>query len=85
MIVGELIGFITMCMFWALFIIGVFGLVHEFSKGYLEENAGLITLHLLFTFFGLAFGIIGLFWFFNITGIGEILANMFNGWWTTKL
>lgn len=85
MIIGELITIVVLCVFWALFIIGIIGLTHEFKKGYLQENPSMIALHLVFAIFGFVFGTILLFWFFKITGIGEILVNMWNGWWNTKL
>lgn len=85
MIIGELITIVVLCVFWVLFIIGIIGLIHEFKKEYLQENPAMISLYLIFAVFGFAFGLILLFWFFNITGIGEMLDNMWNGWWTTKL
>lgn len=85
MIIGELIGIIVLCIFWTLFIIGIFGLTHEFKKDILVQNPGMIALYLVFLMFGLTFGSILLFWYFKIIGISEILGSMFKGWWESRL
>lgn len=85
MIVGELIGVIASIVIWTLFIIGIFGLNKEFGRGYMDERPGWITLFVVFTVFGFAFGIMALVWLFITTGWDDILGNIFIGAWNTVI